>query len=66
MARIYIVTEEEMLSLIDQLELVNLRKRADHAPASTIHKAEIDDVHRTFHHVVVRWAQSVGFDGYRK
>jgi hypothetical protein len=66
MAVQYIVTQEEMMSLIEQLELTSLRARDAHAPKATIHKADIDDLHRTFHHVVVRWAQSIGFDGWRK
>ena len=66
MARQYVITEEEMLSLIEQLELVRLRMEAKHAPQASIHRSDIDDMHRTFHMYVVRWAQSMGFSGYRK
>ena len=66
MARQYVVTEEEMTSLIESLELTKLRQNDSHAPKSPLHKDDIDAVHRTFHHRVVRWAQSIGFDGYRK
>lgn len=66
MARQYVVTEEEMLSLIESLELNKLRARDAHAPHAAIHKQDIDHIHRTFHGVTVRWAQSIGFDGYRK
>ena len=66
MARVYLISEEEMCSLIEQLELVSLRKQAAHAPQSSIHQQNIDDIHLTFHLRVVRWAQAVGFDGYRK
>jgi len=66
MARQYVVTEEEMLSLIETLELARLRKFDAHAPSASIHRQDIDDMHRSFHFHVVRWAQSMGFDGYRK
>ena len=66
MALQYVVTEEEMLSLIESLELAKLRERDSHATQSSIHRQDIDDMHRRFHHVTVRWAQSVGFHGYRK
>ena len=66
MAKQYVVTEEEMMSLIESLELAKLRLRDSHAPTSPLHKQDIDDVHRTFHGVTVRWAQSMGFNGWRK
>lgn len=66
MARVYQITEEEMVSLIEQLELVKMRAEAAYAPSATIHKAAIDDMHRTFHRHVVVWAQAMGFNGYRK
>lgn len=66
MARQYVVTEEEMLSLIESMELARLRQTSEHAPQSSIHKADIDSLHRMFHMVTVRWAQKIGFDGYRK
>lgn len=66
MARQYVITEEEMMSLIEQLELSKLRQMDSHAPQSAIHKQDIDDIHRKFHLYVVRWAQNMGFDGWRK
>ncbi len=66
MAKQYVVTEEEMLSLIEGLELTKLRQFDAHAPASPLHKQDIDDTHRTFHLHVVRWAQQMGFCGYRR
>ena len=65
MARVYLVSEEEMTSLIEGLELAKLRQLDAHAPHAPIHKADIDDIHRTFHLRVVRWAQAVGFEGRR-
>jgi len=62
MARQYIITEEEMLSLIESLEIVKLRE----ANFMRDYSIEMDDMHRRFHMVVVRWAQNMGFDGYRK
>ena len=66
MARQYVITEEEMMSLLESLELTSMRAQNSHAVNSPIHKLDIDSVHRQFHGVTVRWAQSVGFDGYRK
>lgn len=66
MAKQYVITEEEMMSLIESLELQKMRHASSHAANSPIHKQDIDNVHRAFHHVTVRWAQSIGFDGYRK
>lgn len=65
MAVQYVVTEEELMSLIESLELSKLRQMNDHAPNSTIHKQDIDDTHRAFHYVAVRWVQSIGFKGFR-
>lgn len=66
MARQYVVTEEEMISLIESLELAKMRLENAHAEKAAIHKQDIDDVHRGFHFTVVRWAQAMGFDGRRK
>lgn len=63
MAVQYVVTPKEMASLIETLELVKLRKMADHAPNSTIHKQDIDDLHRTFHYYVIQWTQAMGHKG---
>ena len=66
MARQYVVTEEEMMSLIESLELAKMRLENAHAEKATIHKQDIDPIHRSFHFTVVRWAQSMGFNGWRK
>lgn len=64
MARQYVVTEEEMRSLLNSLELRSmqdnnmLREDADKPPTMA-------GVHRAFHYVAVRWMQSVGFSGLR-
>lgn len=65
MARQYVVTEEEMLSLIESIELGKMRQMNEHAPQATIHKQDIDDIHRQFHYIVVRWVQAMGFKGHR-
>lgn len=65
MAVQYVITAEEMQSLIEQLELSKLRQMSEHAPSSTIHKQDIDDVHRAFHYYVVRWTQAMGYKGHR-
>lgn len=65
MARVYLISEEEMQSLIEQLELGALRRKVLHEPLSTIHK-DIDDLHRSFHDQVVLWARAMGFEWRRK
>jgi hypothetical protein len=65
MARVYIVTEEEMISLVESLELEKLRA-AGHFRGSNPEQEQIrSDMHRTFHMVAVRWVQAMGFKGYR-
>jgi hypothetical protein len=80
MARQYVITEPEYQSLLDRLDLVNLRmsnvcdpyRHLDDAWRNLTDKekenckAAIDNIHRGFHFVVVRWAQEMGFDGRRK
>lgn len=71
----YVVTPEEMQALLETLELKALRDK-NHGPreevpehAKTpqqIHAALTEGVWRSFHFEVVRWAQSMGFNGYRK
>lgn len=67
MARQYVVTEEEMLSLIESMELEAMRK-AGHfrGQDDKLTRQEIQDMHRAFHFIAVRWVQSVGFSGIRK
>lgn len=68
MARQYVITEEEMMSLIDSLETVKLREAGHFRGTSQEDwdKFKLDDMHRTFHMVAVRWAQAMGFDGRRR
>lgn len=66
MARVYQITETEIFALIEKLELDKLREFNKHAPTSSIHKENISDIHRMFNYHVVRCAQEIGFDGYRK
>jgi hypothetical protein len=58
--KVYLVTELELKTLLERLELAKLRQMNFHAPTSTIHKSEIDDLHRIFHYVAVQWTQEVG------
>lgn len=64
MAKQYVVTEEEFMSLIESLELEALRKhnivRADPSTPPSW-----DELHRAFHFVAVRWVQKMGFGGHR-
>ena len=67
MARVYLVTEEEMRSLLNTLKLESMsdcnlmtRDSADYDKPATMR-----DCHRAFHLVVTRWSQSIGFDGVR-
>jgi hypothetical protein len=66
MAIQYVVTEEEMLSLIDSLKLAEfeLKDRPDQFIGAN-GKPDVNGMHKAFHYRVVRWAQSVGFKGYR-
>lgn len=80
MARQYVITEEEMNALLDSLELHKLRsenvcnptRHFDDAWRNLSDKEKknmepaVDSLHRGFHFVVTRWAQSVGFDGRRR
>ncbi len=73
MAKQYVVTEEEFMSLIEQLELQKLRDRnicdpGREWPPEDKRRLEpaIDSMHRGFHMVAVRWVQSMGFSGIRR
>lgn len=80
MAIQYVITNEEMMSLLDKLELHRLRednicdpsKHMDEAWRNLSEKEKqnmkpaIDSLHRGFHYVVTRWAQDMGFDGRRR
>lgn len=58
-----ITQEEDCCALLDQLELAKLRQ------SNTLKKetdpVSIDEMHRTFHFVVVRWLQAHGARGVR-
>lgn len=56
-----IIEDKDCDALLDQLELAALRKN-NHL---TKEAPTVDDVHRTFHLVVVRWLQKQGYKGYR-
>lgn len=65
MARVYMVTEEEMRSLITRLKLESMSECGllTRDPADFDKPATMRDTHRAFHLVVTRWSQSVGFSG---
>ena len=65
MAVQYVVTAEELQSLIDRLELVKLRKEGHFRGMSNDEIAKLDDMHRSFHFEVVRWVQEMGYRGHR-
>lgn len=78
MARVYMITEAEMNGLFDQLQLQNMvdtnhliggvsvaDRRARYEDLSPDEKNRLNDVHRAFHHICVRWAQEMGFKGGR-
>lgn len=64
MAKVFIVTEEEFLSLIDQLKLQTMIAdnvmREDYTKPPTV-----SDIHRSFHYVAVRWVQAMGCSAVR-
>lgn len=78
MARVYVITEAEMLGLMDQLELksmldknhiiggFDIDDRAKRWEAlSPDEQNRLSTVHRAFHFICVRWAQEMGFKGGR-
>ena len=78
MARIYVITEPEMQALLDQLEMTSMvdknqliggcstdDRRRQYEALSPEEKNRLNDVHRAFHYIVVRWAQEMGFKGGR-
>lgn len=78
MARIYQITEPEMQSLLDQLEMKNMidsnhligghdlaDRQQRYETLSPNEKNRLSSVHRAFHMVCVRWAQEMGFKGGR-
>lgn len=71
MARVYLITEAEMNSLLDQLQLKEMSNKNILIHPDRWDKLSPDEhnrlssVHRAFHLVCVRWAQEMGFKGYR-
>lgn len=78
MARVYIITEPEMQGLLDQLQLTSMLDKnhliGGHSvedrhqrfeSLSPDEKNRLNNVHRAFHHICVRWAQEMGFKGGR-
>ena len=61
--KVYMITDEEMRGLFDQLELAAMRKQnVTHAdPNNQI----VQDMHRSFHFVAARWALAMGYSGHR-
>lgn len=76
MARVYMITEAEMQGLLDQLELKAAIDKGHYfngddrweryGKLSLEEKNRLDSVHRSFHMICVRWAQEMGFKGYRQ
>jgi arginine repressor len=78
--RQYVITEAEYQSLLDKLDLAQMRSDNISDPYRSLDdewrqltdkekanmKMAIDSIHRGIHMVVVRWAQEMGFDGRRK
>ncbi len=78
--RQYVISKAEYQSLLDRLELTYMkennigdpgrylneewRKLSDHEKTNML--PAIENIHRSFHYVVVRWAQEMGFEGIRK
>lgn len=65
MAKQYVVTEEEMNSLLDQLKLQAMQETNSIMRDDLKKPPSMHEVHRAFHFIVVRWAQAVGFTGHR-
>ena len=70
MARQYVITEEEMQALLDQLQLTAMQDaghfRNWQEPTEWGAKPpQLADMHRAFNFVAVRWAQAMGFKGHR-
>lgn len=66
MAKVFIITEVEMNSLITSLHMEEM-KRANHLVRkeevlSPEENNRLASVHRAFHMVCIRWAQSMGFE----
>ena len=65
MARIMIVTETEMQSLLDILELKKWQSEANGHLYLESNPTTIGEVHRMFLYHVVGWTQEMGYKGYR-
>ena len=62
MAKQYVITEEEFLSLLESLELHKLRRNN----VCETETPTADDLHRGFHYVTVNWIQQMGFTSCRR
>lgn len=56
MAKVFMVTAAELDQLVESLELTKLQVAELSTPEK---KAVAADMHRSFHHRVVRWVQDV-------
>ena len=78
MARVYLITEAEMQGLLDQLKLQTMLdmnhligghsiedRHQRYESLSPGEKNRLNGVHGAFHMVCARWAQEMGFKGYR-
>lgn len=76
MAKVYMITEAEMNGLMDQLRLQQMVDKnmiiggygtggEKMERLSVEERGRLNDVHRAFHMVCVRWAQEMGFKGGR-
>lgn len=54
-----IISDAEARSLLDQLELANMRKANVMRTESF---TSTEEIHRAFHYVVTRWLQEMGAD----
>lgn len=76
MARVYMITEAEMQGLLDQLQLQDMidknsiiggfsveDRNQKFEALSPDEKNRLNNVHRAFHGIAVRWAQKMGFKG---
>ena len=64
MAVQYVVSEAEMQSLFDQLRLESMRTEG-YFRGEPDRPITLNDMHRSFHMVTVRWAQAMGYKGFR-
>lgn len=68
MMRQYVVTEAELLALIDSLASQKMIQQnvMREGWKDDPNGKRPEDLHRAFHYVVVRWVQDIGFSGLRQ